>query len=581
MCTQTRSLKVRTERMAALICAGTVALVTIAASAQAQESPSSRVDRLVQQAVLQLERADAQRSQGAASQAPAQPTMSLTLDEAVRLALEKNLDIAVQRQNPPMVDLSIASLKAVYKPTIGSKIANENQTQPPISLLTGGQNVGTMTTTVNGSLTENLPRGGGSLNVVWNNNRVSTDSIFYNFNPSYNSTLSAEYTQPLLRGYRTDAARQQIVVTKLNREMSDLTLQTTIVNTLTSVRDSYWDLAFAVQAVEVARRSLDLASQLVRENQSRVEFGTMTRLDLATARAQEATSQHALVQAEGNRRIAEVALKRLLVGGAQDALWQSTLSPADRPALNPGPIDIEAAIRRALNERTDLQQAKRQLAANQASLQLLQDQTLPQADLVASYGMVGLGGTQLLRPPDFFTNFASNPIIGTIPGGLGDALGTMFRQKFPTWNIGVNISYPLGFGPAKAAAARARLQLDQVDAQIRQLEVYIVSEVTNAAIQVRNNLDDVTSARIASQAAQEKLTAEQRKFQAGISTNYQVVQAQRDLSDSENAELRAEVSYRKALVDFERAQQATLQSAGVTIVQTGGLVSPAVGSRRP
>ena len=550
---------------------GAIVLTMTVVPTRAQQLSSSRIDGLVEQAVRRY----------AQVEAPAQPTMSLTLDDAVRLALDKNLDIAVQRPGPQIVDLSIASLQAAYRPTVTSKIGNENQIQPPITLLTGGQRVETTTTTVNGAIVESLPRGGGSLSVAWGNNRVSSDSFFSNFNPSYNSTLAAEYTQPLLRGHRTDATREQIVVTKLNREISDLQLQTTIVNTLTSVRDAYWDLAFAVQAVEVARRSVDLASQLLRENQSRVEFGTMTRLDLATARAQEATSQHAVVQAEGNRRIADLALKRLIVGGAQDPLWQSTISPVDRPTLALGPIDVDAAVRRALSERTDLQQAKRQLAANQASYTLLRDQTLPQADLVASYGLTGLGGTQLIRPPDFFTNFQNNPILGTIPGNVGDALWDLARQRYPTWNVAVNISYPFGFGPAKAATARAQLQLTQVDAQMRQLEVQIITEVTNAAIQVRNSADDVASSRIARDAAQEKLAAEQRKFQAGISTNYLVVQAQRDLADAENAELRAEVSYRKSLVDFERVQQTTLQATGVTVVTTGGLVSPPVGSRRP
>jgi outer membrane protein TolC len=556
-----------------------VVLLLSAADILAQEGRSSRIDALVQEAIRQVSQAEAQRPPG--SPPPEEPARPLMLDDAVKLALEKNLDIMVQRQNPQMVDLSIASLKSVYRPTLVSTVGNENKLEPPITLLTGGFRVETTTTTFNAGVTENLSKGGGTLSFVWDNNRVSSDNVFYNFNPAFNTNIKAEYTQPLLRGYKTDSARQQIVVTKLNREVSDLDLQTTIVNTLTNVRTAYWDFVFAVQSVDVARRSVDLASQLVRENQSRVEFGTMTRLDLATARAQEAQSQHALVQAEGNRRVAEVALKRLLVGGGSDSLWQTTLDPVDRPALDLTPIEVEAAVRRALNERTDLQQAKRQLAANEASYQLLRDQTKPQADLVASYTMVGLGGNQIIRPPGFFTDPVNNPIIAVIPGGYGDALGSMFRQSYPTWNIAVNFSYPFGFNPAKAAAAKAEIQLQQVDAQLHQVEVRIVSEVTNAAIQVRNNADDVTSSRVALTAAQEKLTAEQRKFQAGISTNFQVVQAQRDLADAENAELRAEVNYRKALVDFDQAQHATLQSAGVTVVPTGGLVSPSVGSRRP
>jgi outer membrane protein TolC len=146
--------------------------------------------------------------------------------------------------------------------------------------------------------------------------------------------------------------------------------------------------------------------------------------------------------------------------------------------------------------------------------------------------------------------------------------------------VALNVSYPIGFSPAKAAAARALIQLRQVETETRQLEVQVVTEVTNAAIQARNNLDQVDTAKVARELAEEKLDAEEKKFEAGLSTNYFVVQAQKDLADAQNAEFQALVNYRKSLVDFERAQQTTLQAAGVTIVSPGGLTPPAVGSGR-
>ena len=496
------------------------------------------------------------------------------------MALDKNLDIAVQRSNPPTFDLSLASLRAAYLPTLSSLVGDQRQVSTPFTLLTGSQGITTTTATVNGAFSQNLPRGGGGLSVSWNNNRVSSNSFLYNYTPAFNATLTAEYTQPLLRGFRTDATRQQLTVTRVNRAISDLQLQTTITNTLTAVRDAYWDLVFAVQSIDVARKSVELAHQLVEENQKRVDFGTMTRLDTITARSQEATSQHALVQAEGNRRTAEVALKRLVVEGPSDPLWQALLDPTDRPEDRPEPIDIEAAVRRALSQRTDLAQARQQVAANQVTSDYLRDQTRPQADLVASYSLAGIGGTQLLRPSLATGNFFNPVVVGVIPGSYGDALSALAGRDFPTWGLALNMSYPIGFGSAKAEAARAALQIKQVETEIRQLEVQVVTDVTNAAIQVRNNYDEVAAASVARELAVEKLDAEQKKFAAGMSTNYFVVQAQRDLADAQNAELQAQVNYRKALVDFERAQQTTLQSAGVTVLTPAGLAPPAVGSGR-
>lgn len=498
----------------------------------------------------------------AAADGPARP---LTLAEAGDLALQHNLDIAVERVNASALDLQIAGVKASYLPTVSSLFGEQHQTDVPVTLLTGGEQVFSHTGTFNGAVTENVPWGGGSASVVWNNNRVFTNSFFYNYNPAFNTSLTAQYTQPLLRGFHTDAIRHELVVTKTNRDISDLQLKATIANTLSSVRNAYWDLVFATDSIDVAQKSVDLAHQLVGEDEKRVAYGTMTELDLVSARSQEATARHQLVEAEGNRRIAELALKRLLVGGPDDPLWQADLQPGDRPGLTDQAIDVEAAIRRALDGRTDLAQARKQIAANKATYDYLKDQTRPQADLVGTYALAGIGGTELLRTPDITSAFTSPP-IGTIPGSYGGALSALAGRDFPTWGIAVNVSYPLGFSAARAEAARAGVQVSRAETELRRMQIAVVTDVTNAAIGVRNNVDAVRTAVTARELAEQTLAAEQKKFEAGMSTNYFVVQAQKDLADARNAELQAQVNYRKSLVEFDRVQQTTLQSAGVTIV---------------
>jgi outer membrane protein len=559
------------------------AIVLAATAARAQQvSPASSLDGLVRQAAERFARTRGSGPTPAPGeqQSAAGPTRSLTIDEAVKLALDKNLDIAVQRLAPQMYDFSLASVKAAYLPTFTTLIGDQHQTAVPVSLLTGGQQVTTSTGTVNGQFTQNLPRGGGNVNATWNNNRVFTNSFFYNYNPAYNATLTAQYTQPLLRGLHVDAARQQLAVTRVNRAISDLQLKTTITNTVTSVRDAYWDLVLAVESIEVAKASVDLAHQLVDENQKRVQAGAMTRLDLVTATSQEATDRHALVLAEGTRRTTELALKRLLVAGPDDELWRAVIEPVDRPEDRPQPIDLEAGLRRALSERTDLAQAKQQVAANDATIRYLRDQTRPQADLVASYALAGLGGTQLVRETSGPSPFTA-PVVATIPGAYGNALSSLLGNNYPTWGIALNVTYPVGYSAARAEAARAQIQASQVVAQTHLLEVQVVTEVTDAAIAARNAFDEIETAKQAQDLAAQKLDAEQRKFGVGLSTNYLVVQGQKDLADARNAVLRAEIMYQKALVDFDRAQQTTLQTAGVTVISLAAPGVPATGSGRP
>jgi outer membrane protein TolC len=197
----------------------------------------------------------------------------------------------------------------------------------------------------------------------------------------------------------------------------------------------------------------------------------------------------------------------------------------------------------------------------------MRNETLPNLDLIASYGAQGLGGTQFIRQGSGL----GSTIIGTVPGGYADALRTLTGIAYPTWNFQLNISYPLGTSAATANYARARIQLNQSTAQLRALELQVATEVTNAALQAENGLTRYEAATVARELAETRLQAEQSRFEVGLSTNFFVVQAQRDLATAQNSELRALLDYRRALVDFARVQEAPSgRGGGVTSVNAGG-----------
>jgi len=288
----------------------------------------------------------------------------------------------------------------------------------------------------------------------------------------------------------------------------------------------------------------------------------MAPIDVIQAQSQAATQRQNLANAQGTLRTNELALKRLIVSGTQDPNWTVSIDPTDRPGFTPAAIDIPAAVKRALDARTDLAQVKKNLEVNNVTLKYLHNQTLPQADLVARYALVGQGGTQILN-----SGTGINRVVtGTVPGGYGDALGTLFHQNYPTWSLAVNVSYPLGTSTQEASYARAQLQSNQVEAQLRQIELQIATDVTNAAVQVQSNVERVQAAQSAREFAQKQYEAEQSKFEVGMSTNYFVVQAQRDLATAQNNELQAILAYRKSVVELERLQQTSTTSANITIV---------------
>lgn len=529
-------------------------------------SPASndlRATELVKEALARY--AEGLQAQTSASPGTAN-AYALTLDDAVARALENNLDIAVERLNPQTFDLTIAGLLSSYHPTATSRIGQGNLVRLPNSLLNGGTRVNNDTMTYNAGLTQNLRWGGGNVSLGFNNQRVESSDSFATFNPQFQSSFNLTYVQPLLRNFLIDSTRQQLATTQISREVSEVQLKGRIVNTLASVRTAYWDYVYAVQAVDVARQSLALAQKLLEDNRVRVEVGTMAPLDIVQAEAEAATRRQNLTQAEATLRTSELALKRLIVSGTNDPLWANALNPVDRPEFEPEDVDLERAVRRALEERTDLVQSRRNLDSNEITLKSLRDQTLPAVDLVTSLGMQGLGGTQYIRSGQGLNSV----ITGAVKGGYDSAWRTLWGRDYPNWNLQVNVSYPIGGSGAEANLARAQLQRSQTQAQLRALELQVATEVTNAALQIENNIRSVEASRAARELSQKRLDAEQSRFEVGISTNYQVVQAQRDLRDAQDAELRALLNYRKSLVDFDRAQQSGSGSGGGSASAGGG-----------
>jgi outer membrane protein len=493
------------------------------------------------------------------------PRVSLTLEDAVKRALENNLDIAVQRIGQQTYDVDIASIRSVYSPTVSSLVLNQSSKNASTSTISGGRTGATINNSTflfNGGMVQDVQWGGGNLNIQLDNRRSETSNLTATINPQYTPTWSAQYNQPLLRDFRIDSTRQQLLVTRINQDISDIQLRQTTINTIANVRNAYWDYVFAVQSVDVAKQSLEIAEELFRNNQMKVEIGTMAPIDVVQAQTQVAAQRQSLVTAEGTKRTAEILLKTLIVSGTNDPLWTSTIDPVDRPDFAPEPVDVAAATQRALSARTDVLQARKTLESNDVTLRFLQNQRLPQVDLQTRYASTGVGGNRLRTAVEGGVD--RGEVIGIDRGGYLDALNTLFRNQLPTWSVGLNMTYNLGTSPADASVARTRIQQNQIEVQLRQIELQVTSDVSNAAIQVQNTAERVQAAMAARDLARQQLDAENSKFSVGMSTNFVVVQAQRDLANAQNNELQAVLAYRRSVVEFDRVQQ-TGNAGNVTV----------------
>jgi outer membrane protein TolC len=499
---------------------------------------------------------------------PSGGVLPLSLDEAVARALENNVDIQVERYNPELAAQDVRAAQGYYDPFLFSTLTKSSTDTKGTNAFSGGETVNTKNGIWNFGVQQQLPTG-GEFNVAFNNNKNDTTNAFSTFNPVYNSRLSFNLTQPLLQNFKTDNARTLIKIAKKNREISDVQFRQSVINAVATVKGFYYELLYAIDNLAAAQKNLQLAKKLLQENEIRVKVGTMAPLDVVTAQSEVASREEGVIVAENDLAQAEDDVKRLIFPANDPLMWSTQIQPTDHATVDPGAesqVDINSAITNALQNRTDVVSARKNLENQDYRLQLAKSQLLPQLDLLANYGGAGAGGTQLIRDPPL-----GGPVIETIPGGYGDAVSEVFGFDFPTWTIGFNVSYAIPNRTAKANKASAQLNKDQALTAFRRLELQVAAEVRTAGRGVESGLKRVQSTQAARVLAAQRLDAEEKKFAAGMTTNFLVTQAQRDLAQEEVNNLRAIADYRKSVINFQRVQEAGVSGTGaLTVLSTGG-----------
>jgi outer membrane protein len=479
---------------------------------------------------------------------PGQEILPMTLEEAIARALENNLDIQGVRLEPLMQQYSVRAAYAAFNPTLNSTIGYNNQTSQSASQLDGGTRITNESNTFNFSVNQPLRWYGAGLNASFNNNRTATDNAFATRNPSYRSTLSLTYNQPLLSGFRIDNQRNQLRVQEVLSEITDIQLRAQIDNIIDQVRVSYWNLRAQIEQIEIQRLSLAQAERLLEQNRIQVQAGTMVEMELAQAEAQVASAEQALLNAEIQWRSGELNFKRLLIGGTDDPIFPYAINPTDTPVFEPQDVDIDAAIATALEQRPELLQQHHQRRISEMNLEVTEENTRPDLNLSASYSVQGLGGDVFDRP-----ELGGEPIL-IDRGGYMDGLSGIASRDAPTFNVSLSFSYPLGTRASDLNLEQARLQLRQNDLQRQSQELQIRTEVTNAGMAVTNAFLQLEAAQRSREAAERSAEAELTRFEVGASTNFQVVQAQNTLTSARLQELQAIINYVDAIAEFGRVQ---------------------------
>jgi len=504
----------------------------------------------------------AQTTPGMPATAQPGPVRRMSIDDAVATALEQNLDLQVQRINPRLQDLTTSQFRAVYTPNFVSTISTSDATQPSTSFLDAGgaaaEGVTSGSNVLNFGVQSFTHWYGGSYDVRFNNTRSTTSNLFQSFNPQLNTVVSASYSQPLLRNFTIDGNRQQLLVSQKNKEISDVQLEQSIAVTVRNVRNAYYDLMYAIGNLGVQRQSLELAEQSLKDNRARVEIGTMAPLDIVQAEAEVATREEAVILAEAAIERMQDTIRALVYNPATPEFWTARIEPTDTVTFVPAQVDMEGAVKAALSQRTDLQAARKNLEINDVNIRYFRNQSLPDVTASVNYSARAIGGLQVRRAPDPITGLPTGEVLSSAERSYFDTLQTALTGDFPGWNLQVNMSYPIGRSSQEAQLARARLQQTQAERQLASLELSVTTQVREAARNVQTNAKRVDATRASRALAEKRLEAEEKRYQAGLTSSFFVLQAQRDLNVARNSELLALVEYAKSVVNYTAVQQAPL-----------------------
>jgi len=462
---------------------------------------------------------------------PPAGVMELSLRDSIALALKNNLDIAIEGFNPRLRVQDLTGEKAVFDPSAFLELTRTDNRQPPgLNFLTG-QRILFDFVDFNVGLKQKLPTG-GTYEFRFDNEWDGQTSV----SPSgFTSNLGLTLTQPLLKNFGFEATETNIRIATNNLAISREQLRLRVSDIVTQVQNAYAELAFAVENLAVQRRSYRLAQDLVALNKARVRAGVAAPVEVTQAEAQEAARVQDVILAEKAVRDAEDTLKVILNLPASGG-WGQEIRLTYTLTFDPKTVNLEESIQKALESRYELKGAKLDIDNKELSVRLTRNQLQPDLSFVGSVFSTGVG-----------TSYGGN-------------LSEMGSGDFVSYSVGVILTVPLGNRGPQASYIRSKLSADQARTALKNLELQIVQQVREGVRRVEADAKRVEANRAALVLAEEQLRVEQRRLEAGVTTTFNVLSFQRDLSEAQANEIRAIADYFKSLANLEKVRGTVLET---------------------
>jgi outer membrane protein TolC len=487
----------------------------------------------------------------------------LSLTDCLEIAMRNNLNVAVEVLNPELSNLSVSRANEKFMPQLSFGYGNQNTDTPSYSWLEATGSVTAAYQEYQAQFLQEIPTG-GRFDISLHSYKSDTTAKFQTINPRYGSRLTFNFTQPLLKNFGFKNSRKEIIVAKNNVEISDARFQTVLMDTVYNVEQAYLFLAYSIANLEVMQQSLELAQDLLAKNKREVEVGTLAPIEVLTAQAEVATRDADILQAEVQVKNYEDQLKTLINLEEEQAGIRGKIIPTDKPTYAEYKITVDEALRIGMQNRPDLRELRWDLENKNIEVGYTKNQLLPDLSLIASYWSPGISGTRIFYEGD---NPLSENVISVAPGNSSDALKDAFGFKYNNWYVGLTLTVPTNTLFSRAEHAQARVNQEKAQLTLKNAEQQAFLEIRNAVRLVETNFKRIAAYRVARELAEKKLEAEDKKLQVGLTTNYIVLQHQRDLATARSNELRAIAEYILSQAALEKAMGISLENKNIRFRQ--------------
>ncbi len=505
--------------------------------------------------------------------------LELSLNDAIRLALTNNLELEIENFNEELNQQRVIQTRGFYDPVFSFRFGWNSSERPSTSVLDAGRGIPTNIAKswfLATSLQQNVS-GGGSVTLDFDNSRSTNNSAFTTIDPRYGSEFQLAFRQPMWRGFRDTQTERQIQLYNLDTQLSDSQFQQRVAEVVQQVQTQYWELVFAVQNYEARRQSMELAIVQFENNKTRARIGVMAPIEITSSRAEVATREQEMIQSEVQIIVAENGLKRLLAPDPEAPLWSLGLIPTDEPRANDMQVGVglDEAVRLALQRRPELDQVRLNLESNDVDRKFLRRDGKPTVDLFAAVISAGTSG-RVFRDEFIDTDGDGIPdtSVGRVPapdspffGNFGNTLGQVFGFDFLTYSVGVDVQIPIRNRSNEAQLAQAGISERQLQSRLRNLQQMIVVEVRNAFQTIQTQRKRLEAAEMARRLTAEQLRGEDRRFQAGLSTNFEVLRFQRDLADAHVVELRARIDLQQSVTALQKAMFTIVDESDIVVAR--------------